>query len=259
MPPHRKSSPRFQNPKSNRFLTQFLYGLNPAFEVLRADRRPLHRAYLADSKTRNPRLKKLQTLFERKDIPVDRIDRGRLQQLCRQREHQGVVIESGPYPYVPFEGLLSPDRLLLLDNVEDPQNAGAILRSAEAFGYSGVLLPTKGVPPILPSVVKASAGASEYLKICRDSTANRYLRMVQKHGFHVIALDSKGDCDLDELSIPQPSKILLVIGGEDRSVGKYILDSADHVVRIPQSGHINSLNASAAAAIAMYRIANLHP
>ena len=253
MRPSSRSSPRIPKRDTDRFL----YGLNPAFEALRANRRPIHRTYLADSKTRNPRLRKLRALLDRKKIPIESTDRGQLQQLCGQREHQGVVLEAGPYPYVPFEELLDQNHLLLLDNVEDPQNVGAILRSAEAFGYSGVLLPTKGVPPVLPSVVKASAGASEYLQICHDSTANRYLRSAQKLGFHTIALDAKGYVDLDHLSVPSASKILLAVGGEDRSVGRYILDSADQVVRIPQAGHINSLNAAAAAAIAMHTLANL--
>ncbi|AWT60989.1 MAG: Putative TrmH family tRNA/rRNA methyltransferase [Candidatus Moanabacter tarae] len=237
--------------------SNFLYGLNPAFEALRANRRPIHRAYMADSKTRNPRLKKLRVLLDQKKIPIESAERGLLQQLCNQREHQSIVLETGPYPYVPLEKLLTQNNLILLDNIEDPQNVGAILRSAEAFGYSGILLPTKGVPPVLPSVVKASSGASEHLQICYTSTANRYLISAQKLGFHTIALDAKGDIDLNHLSVPLDSKILLVIGGENRSVGRYILASADQVVRIPQAGHINSLNASASAAIAMYRIANL--
>jgi len=253
MHPGNKSLPRILKHNTG----NFLYGLNPAFEVLRANRRPIHRAYMADSKTRNPRLQKLRALLDRKKIPIESADRGLLQQLCNQREHQSIVLEAGPYPYVPLEKLLAQNNLILLDNIEDPQNVGAVLRSAEAFGYSGVLIPTRGVPPVLPSVVKASSGASEYLQICYTSTANRYLRAAQKLGFHTIALDTKGDVDLNHLSFPLDSKILLVIGGENRSVGKYILDSSDQVVRIPQAGHINSLNASASAAIAMYRIANL--
>jgi len=142
-----------------------------------------------------------------------------------------------------------------LDNVEDPHNVGAILRSAEIFGFHAVLLPLKGVPEIYPSVVKVSAGASEYIHIAKECSANTYIRKARAHGYKVIALDEKGNFDINTLKHEDMDKMLLVIGGEDKSVGQFILNSADRVAYIAQKGKMNSLNASVAAGIAMFALA----
>lgn len=231
----------------------FIYGLNPAFEVIRAGRRRVFNAYLAEA-GKSPRLKKLADYLERMEIPAEWVDRGRLHQLCGSGEHQGVVLRAELYPYAERSELYVVPRLLLMDNVEDPHNVGAILRSAEVFGFHHVCLPTKGVPEVYPSVVKVSAGAVEHMKIARGTSAIGYVKEAQEAGYHIAALDAAGKMDLEELASARPEKLMLVIGGEDRSVGQFILNNADSVVGIPQSGKVNSLNASVAAGIAMYRL-----
>jgi 23S rRNA (guanosine2251-2'-O)-methyltransferase len=159
------------------------------------------------------------------------------------------------YKYEGLESVIGAKRILLLDNVEDPHNVGAVLRSAEIFGFKSVLLPVRGVPEIYPSVIKVSAGASEHLNIVRESASNVYVKKLQEeHGYTVVALDGEGKSTLDDVKNINPEKILLVIGGEDRSVGQFILNKADFVVAIKQFGKINSLNASVAASIAMYAL-----
>jgi len=233
---------------------EFLYGLNPCFEALRAHRRKFHNAFINDATRESPRLKKLVDVLERNDIPVSYVDRGRLTQLCGSDEHQGAVIRSSTYPYASWESLFGPDRLLLLDNVEDPHNVGAILRSAEIFGFNGVFLPVKGVPDVYPSVVKVSAGAAEFMQIAREKDSNRYAREAKERGYKILALDAAGKTMLDSLGGMPGEKILLVVGGEDRGVGQFILNMADAIVSIEQCGHVNSLNASVAAGIAMHSL-----
>ena len=216
--------------------TEYIYGINPAFEVVRARRR------------------KLTELLNETKVPVTVTDKHHLFNLCRTKEHQGVVLEAEPYPYASLEGLQEANRLLLIDNVEDPQNVGAILRSAEIFGWHDVLLANRGVPEIYPSVVKASSGATEYLRIARDHTANEYVKALLPLGFTLVALDAHGKEDLRRLSERNPNKILLVIGGEHRAVGQHILNQAHHIVNIPQQGRITSLNASVAAGIALFML-----
>ena len=231
---------------------EFLYGLNPCFEALRAGRRRFYDAFINDTTKDSARLKKLVALLEKNNIPISYTDKGRLTQLCGSNEHQGAVLRSGLYPYAPWESLFGRQRLLLLDNVEDPHNVGAILRSAEIFGFEGVFLPMKGVPEVYPSVVKVSAGAAEFMQIARERDSNRYAREAKDRGYKVLSLDAHGNTMLDDLHGMPDEKVLLVVGGEDKGVGQFILNMSDHIVSIEQCGHVNSLNASVAAGIAMH-------
>lgn len=233
---------------------EFLYGLNPAFECLRAKRRNVHTAYFNEASAGAGRLKKLRQMVEERSLPVELVDKGKLHQLTGSKEHQGVVLRVSRYPYTPLEELFTASRMLLLDNVEDPHNAGAILRSAEVLGFHEVLLPLKGVPEVYPSVSKVSAGAVEFLKIARDCNAQRYVDKARENGYAIVALDAKGTVDLEAYAREAPDKLLLVIGGEDKGVRQYILNTADAVVSLAQSGRINSLNASVAAGISMFRL-----
>ncbi|MBU4200811.1 MAG: RNA methyltransferase [Verrucomicrobia bacterium] len=231
---------------------EYIHGMNPAFEVIRARRRRIHKAYLQEGAEASARMKKLASMLETLAVSMERVTKQRLFQLCKSSEHQGIVLTTDSYPYVPFESLLTCPRLLLLDNVEDPQNVGAILRSAEVFGWEAVLLSAKGVPEVYPSVVKASAGASEHLRIARDCPANAYVKELLEQGYILVALDEHGKEDIQAIRDRAPEKLLLVIGGEHRSVGQHILNQARHIVGIPQKGRIQSLNASVAAGIALF-------
>lgn len=239
--------------------SDYLYGINPAFEAARAGRRELRRALFSTGAAGNPRLRRLADLLARSGVPCEWVEKGRLIDLCGSREHQGVVLETGPYPYASPDDVFARPRVVLLDNLEDPHNVGAILRSAEVLGYGAVLLPTRGVPPVLPSVVKASAGASEHLLICRAAGPAAYLAMARERGFTVAALDGAGTASLAEVAAARPERLLVVCGGEDRGVGRFLLNQARFVVRIPQRGRVGSLNASVAAGIALYALAEETP
>lgn len=238
-----------KKPKPSR---EYIYGINPAFEVVRAGKRHVYEAYLNKAALNQPRMKKLSQYLDKMNIPIQWVDKGRVIDLSGSKEHQGVVLKTKPYPYVPSETLWNRLRILLLDNVEDPHNVGGILRSAEIFGFNTVLLSIKGVPEIYPSVVKVSAGATEFLDIAKDATSNAYVQTAKEKGYQVIALDENGKTDIREIQTKLTEKSLVVIGGEDRSVGQYILNNADIVASIHQKGRINSLNASVAAGIALF-------
>jgi 23S rRNA (guanosine2251-2'-O)-methyltransferase len=233
---------------------EYIYGINPTFEVVRGGKRQVYEAYLNRSSTRQPRIRKLMEYLEKMEIPIVLADKGRLIDLSRSRDHQGVVLKTNPYPYQASDTLWGRPRILLLDNVEDPHNVGAILRSAEIFGFNTVLLAMRGVPDIYPSVVKVSAGATEFLDIAKDASANTYVRHAQERGYQVVALDGKGTVDVRTVGEQLAPEVLVVIGGEDRSVGQFILNAADFVVSIKQRGRINSLNASVAAGISLFAL-----
>lgn len=235
---------------------EYIYGINPAFELLGAGRRRIYRAFFAENLRGPARTRKLIALYQAQGCPVEFAAKGRLFELCRTTEHQGVVIEADGFPYDPFQQLLPSGKLLLLDNLEDPQNVGAILRSAEVFGWRQVLLSSRGTAGIYPSVVKASAGATEYLRIARDQAANQYAQAALKNDFTLVALDRHGPTPLDDPRLASVAKMMLVIGGEHKAVGQFILNTAAFVVKIPLRGRISSLNASVAAGIALYRLGN---
>jgi 23S rRNA (guanosine2251-2'-O)-methyltransferase len=235
-------------------IMEYIYGINPAFEVIAAGRRRIIEAYIL--KSNNPRLKKLLSLFEKREIGIKHVDKGQLISLSGTKKHQGVVLKVSNYPYVSFESLFSSSKLLLLDNIEDPHNLGAILRSAEVFGFHSVLLSRRGTPNVYPSVVKVSAGATEFLKITNESSANVYAKKAIDKGYTVVVLDEDGKTDIDEIKAANPEKLLVVIGGEDKSVGQFIINLADYVVAFKQYGKVNSLNASVAAGIAMFALSD---
>jgi len=231
---------------------EYIYGINPVFEVILAERRKIYTAYLNEKYKHNPRIDKLNTILKKHTIPIDKVSKERLFELSKTKKHQDIVLKTKPYPYISFNSIIGSKKILLLDNVEDPHNVGAILRSADIFGFHNVVLPLKGVPDIYPSVVKVSAGASEHLNIAKDRNANTYVKTVKERGYTVVALDAHGKEKISSLSLGKSENLLLVVGGEDKSVGHYILKEADHIVQIPQQGRVNSLNASIAAGIAMY-------
>jgi len=237
-------------------MKEYLYGINPAFEIVRAGRRKIYCVYIAETMRTAGRTGKLLELLKKAGAKAEFVSKGRLFDLCRTTEHQGVVVEAESYPYASFAELLNQNRILLLDNIEDPQNVGAIFRSAEVFGWRHVLLSNRGTPEIYPSVVKASAGATEYLQVARDHSANYYVREAIKNDFTIVALDRGGRTTISELKIQPASKMMLVIGGEHKAVGQLILNTAHYVVKIPLSGRISSLNASVAAGIALFAIQN---
>ena len=222
--------------------------------MIRGGRRRIFCAYISAHVAQNPRIKKLVVLLGEQNIPLEWVDKQRVMQLSGSKENQGVVLHSSLYPYVPSAKLMDQRRLLLLDNVEDPHNVGAILRSAEIFGFSSVMLPHRGTPDIYPSIVKVSAGATEFLQIAKDGSANDYARQAKESGHQIIALDGHGDRILDEVVQEPLDKFMLVIGGEDKSVGQFILNNAEYIVRIRQHGEINSLNASVATGIALFAL-----
>ena len=233
---------------------EYIYGINPAFEVVRAGRRKVYQAFLSQSAIKNPRMLKLETFLDSREIPIEWVEKGRVIDLAQSKDAQGVVLKTGTYPYATLDDLLGKERILLLDNVEDPHNVGAILRSAEIFGFHHVLLTKRGTPDIYPSVVKVSAGATEFLQICKEQSSVRYAQAALEAGYTVAALDAGGSATLESIAEAEIDRLLLVIGGEDKAVGQYILNHAQYVASIPQQGHINSLNAGVAAAIAMYAL-----
>jgi len=233
-------------------LSDHLYGLHPVTEALKADRR-LFQELLIDEKAPANRFRDVCRLAESYHAPVHACSKHDLFEACGSRQHQGVVLTCSSFPYSTLtDDIFEQPRLLLLDNLEDPRNTGAILRSADLFGFTTVLLPKKGGAGVYPSVVKTSAGASEHLTVVREANSTTYFKRAASAGYRTVAMDAGGDVSLSDVPPDDGRPLFLILGGEDKRIGQYLLNSADVIAKIPQDGHVNSLNASVAAGIALF-------
>lgn len=237
-------------------MTELLYGKNPILEALRAGRRKFHRFFHLDSGKPDDYLNEALGLFEKKGVKVSKVSRDWFEAKIPGILTQGWAAEAGEYPYVDLEGLLSKGAekqnsiLLALDQVQDPQNLGAILRSAEGCGVDGVLLCTDRATHVTPAVCKASAGASEHLKIAKVVNLARAIELCQKAGFWSVGTDLSAT--EDALSFQWPSRTLLVLGSEGKGMRRLSREKCDFLIRLPLLGKISSLNVAATAAVCLY-------
>ncbi|HLH70328.1 MAG TPA: 23S rRNA (guanosine(2251)-2'-O)-methyltransferase RlmB [Candidatus Dormibacteraeota bacterium] len=244
--PARPSHPRpvgATDPPRDRRLS-LIYGRNAVLEAARAGR--VRRALLARGTEPDPRLEELRHLTRVEEVPPARID------ALAPGAHQGVVAELAPRAYSTLRQLLElgPTLLVALDGIEDPQNLGAILRSAEAAGVDGVIVPEHRSAPLSAAAVKASSGASEYLRLCRVSGLPSTISELKRAGIWCAALDPRGELPVWEFDLRQP--VCLVVGGEGHGVHRLVRERCDVRLRLPMRGRIPSLNAAAAVAIGLY-------
>jgi 23S rRNA (guanosine2251-2'-O)-methyltransferase len=177
-----------------------------------------------------------------------------LDQLAGGGHHQGVVACLAPFRFIPFAEVCSAgaDLLLVLDGVVDPRNLGALLRTAEAVGVGGVILPRDRAAPITPVVVKASAGATAYLRVCQVPNLVRCLDALRLCGYWTVGLWPPASQSLYTLEIT--GKVALVVGGEGKGIRPLVRCHCDFLVTIPMRGKVESLNASVAGAVALYEL-----
>jgi len=237
---------------------EVLYGLHPVEEAIRAGIRPLDHVSVAQEKAaRDARMAALLELCRARGIRVATEPRERLTRHAKTDAHQGVVAFLRERRLLALEDLLNappvrpPHRFLLaLDGVEDPHNLGALLRSADGAGIDGVLLPERRSAPLSATVAKASAGASEHVRIAQVVNLARALETLKKHNIWIVGLDERGSPDYTDFDMRQD--ICLVLGREGAGLHELIQRSCDHLLRIPMAGSVSSLNVSVAGAVVMY-------
>jgi 23S rRNA (guanosine2251-2'-O)-methyltransferase len=231
--------------------------MNSVLEALKADRK-VRVIHIARDKS-DDRLQAILQLARDKRIKVVRDDKAALDRLASTRLHQGIVAEAEPYRYFSLENMLDEARdrgveplLLLLDGVEDPQNLGAIIRTAECLGAHGVIIPKHGACPVTPAVTRASAGASEHLKVAMVTNLVRTIKELKDQGLWIVGTDSQAPVSCFDMSFPGP--VALVIGGEGSGMRRLVRENCDYMVNIPMMGRVNSLNASVSSAIVLAEI-----
>lgn len=241
-------------------LVQSLYGRNAVREALRAARRTFYRLLIAEGIRRDEGVGEICRLASERGCPVEEQPRGTVARVARSQEHQGVVLEAGPYPYVEFEAIVAAAQqagnealVLVLDRVQDPQNLGALLRTAEAVGVQGVVLPEHEAAGVSPAVVRASAGACEHLAIARVTNLARALATLQKAGLWAIGLEADRQAVLyTEIDWDRP--LALVVGSEGFGLRRLIRQRCDALARLPMRGQVASLNAAVAGSVALYEV-----
>lgn len=236
---------------------ELLYGLHPVEEALRAGRRHFDHVLVARER-HDARLEQLVALCRQLGVRVHSESRDQLTLRVQTDAHQGVVAVVRPQEFLALEDLFAPQpafpgaaRLLLaLDGVEDPQNLGALLRVADGAGVDGVLLTERRSAPLSPVAVKASAGATEHLRIARVVNLVRALEELKKQNIWVVGLDERGPTDYDRFDLT--GNCVLVLGREGAGLHELVRRSCDHLLRIPMAGGVSSLNVSAAGAVVLY-------
>ena len=234
-----------------------LIGRNAVIEALRSER-GINKILLAEG-DRAGSVKEILSLARERGIVVQSVNRSKLEALAGGMRHQGVLAYLSPVAYAELEDILKraaekeePPFLLLLDDLEDPHNLGALLRTADAAGVHGVLIPKRRSVPLNATVAKTSAGAVEYVPVARIGNISQTLRELKQKGMWVAGADMGGEQAYYEADLTGP--LVLVIGSEGHGMSRLTREQCDFVVRMPMAGRINSLNASVAGSILMYEV-----
>lgn len=248
-----------------------LYGVSPILSALRTQRRTLKKLWFQDSldvdkRNDRPALREIETLAHAAGVPIGRLDKGTLNSMCRNRPHQGIVLEASPLEFEPLQALPRIERQgsnaplwLALDEVSDPQNLGALLRSAFFLGVDGVLVSAKNTCSLTPTVSKSSAGAMELSTVYAARNLPRTLEAAREDGWQVVGAALEQSVAPSELDHDVPT--VLVLGSEGHGLRTNVLRACTSLVRIPRGASaadeaelVDSLNVSVAGGILLYSL-----
>jgi 23S rRNA (guanosine2251-2'-O)-methyltransferase len=241
------------------FVENRIEGKNPVLEALRSGR-TVEKLLVARGSTEGP-VREIIGRAREKGIVVQQVERQRLDEISDSGAHQGVIAYVTPYRYAEVDEIIQRAReegeaafLIILDEITDPHNLGAIIRTAECCGAHGVIIPKRRSAGLTPAAVKASAGAVEYMPVAKVTNLARLLDDLKTRGIWIAG------ADLGEDALPYTEQdytvpIALVIGSEGRGIGRLVREKCDFLAAIPLKGRIESLNASVAAGILMYEVA----
>lgn len=241
--------------------SEWIYGRRPVMEVLRAERRQVYEAVLPPSAAHaSDDLVEIRALLRERRVICKTMERNQMDRLCHGGNHQSVALRTDPYPYVTLEDALARGGevknpiYLLLDHLEDPQNVGSLLRTADAAGVTAVILPGDRSSGVTPAAVRASAGASEHLCVARVVNITRAMQLLKENGVWLTGLDMEGPKSQPYSQIDFKGPVGLVIGAEGNGLSRLVRDSCDFIATLPMNGAVASLNAAIAGAITLYEI-----
>jgi len=237
---------------------EIIIGRNSVMEALKSGR-SINKVLIAKGE-RQGSIKEVIALAKENRLIIQEVEMKKLDEITKGLRHQGVLVYASPVEYVEIEDILQkandlgqPPFIVLLDELEDPHNLGAILRTADAAGVHGVLIPKRRSCPLSATVAKTSAGAVEYVPVARIGNVAQTIKELKKMGMWVVGADMDGDKTYYEADLT--GALVLVIGSEGKGIGRLIKEQCDFLVQIPMCGKINSLNASVAGSILMFESA----
>lgn len=241
--------------RSNRNNKATIYGVLPVIEALRSNPARVDRIVVADG-VREKRLQEVFDLAREFGIRIDRMSRDAVERLVDLgANHQGVVAFAASADYAEVDDILDqarqqPTLLVVLDGVEDPRNLGAILRSVEGAGADGVIIPERRAVGLTETVAKASAGATEHVKVAKVTNLNRFIEDLKKREIWVVGTTGNAEMSYSDWDWTRPTA--LVLGGEGSGLHRLVAENCDVLVKIPMYGKIESLNVSVAAGVILF-------
>lgn len=228
-----------------------IYGKNPVIEAIRAKK--ALKVFLAS----NFSDQKILNLIKENHLNVLYINPNEMDKMC-DGVHQGVAAELKPYQTVSLEEIIHKAKnkekkiIVMLDNISDPHNLGAIIRSCDVFEVSGIILPKHNSVSLNATVAKTSAGAINYVPVAVVNNLNQAIQVLKNEGYWIVSTDGSAEISYSSLKYDFP--VVVVIGSEGKGVSSLVLKNSDYIVKIPQFGHVNSLNASVAAGILLAEV-----
>ena len=238
-------------------MKEWIWGRNPVWEVIRADKRKAFQLRIAQGVKVDGRLKEILTLAQDKSVPVSEVPRETLQGISTH--HQGIALQVGEYRYAGMDEILQvaeernePPLVLLLDTLKDPQNLGTLIRTAELVGVHGIVLPFRRTATVTPAVVSASSGASEHIHIMQANLAQT-IQQLKESGLWIVGLESSPDAQLPgQIDLDGP--LAIVVGSEAEGMRELVRSSCDFLLGLPMRGQIDSLNAAVAGSVTLYLV-----
>ncbi|WP_088106030.1 23S rRNA (guanosine(2251)-2'-O)-methyltransferase RlmB [Halalkalibacter urbisdiaboli] len=236
---------------------EFIVGKNPIIEALRAGH-SINKIWIAEGSQKG-QMSKVVELAKENGVLIQHAPKKKLEQLVDTTNHQGVVASIAAYEYAEIDDLFTSAAqrgeepfFLVLDEVEDPHNLGSILRTADAVGAHGVIIPKRRAVGLTQTVAKASTGAIEYIPVVRVTNIARTMDDLKKRGIWFAGTDAKGSDDYRRAAFDMP--LGLVIGSEGKGISRLVKEKCDFLIQIPMVGKVTSLNASVAASLLMYEV-----
>ena len=237
-------------------MPEYIWGRNPILETLHSPRQ-VRRILLAVGQREAPALVTILKEAERQHIPIETVPRARLDQLSHGATHQGCLAVVEARKYASIEDILTYAQrkneeplLLILDAIQDVNNLGSLLRTAEAVGVHGVILPEHRAAEVTASVIKTSAGATEHLLITQETNLTRSIELLKKQNIWIVGL--VGEAKTAYYQADLTGALALVVGNEGKGISRLVREHCDLLINLPMHGHINSLNAAVAGSIALY-------
>lgn len=233
-----------------------IIGKNPVLEALRS-KRDINKILIAEGSQRG-QMQQITELAKEANVIVQFVPKKKIDQLA-EGNHQGVLAYVAAYQYAELDDLFDAAKkkgdepfFLILDEIEDPHNLGSIMRTADAVGAHGIIIPKRRAVGLTSTVAKASTGAIEYIPVARVTNLARTIDELKERGVWIAGTDAKGSVDYRKQDFTMP--LGLVIGSEGRGMGRLIREKCDFLVHLPMAGKVTSLNASVAAALLMYEV-----